>query len=53
MQDEVYNRLRHKQVTSVDSEPRLIARLEDESRDVMSSDKLTDGEKVAMLNHLR
>ena len=53
MQDEEYNRLRQKQVTSVDSEARLIARLEDESRDVMSSDKLTDGEKVAMLNHLR
>ena len=53
MQDEEYNRLLQKQVTSVDSEARLIARLEDESRDVMSSDKLSDGEKVAMLNHLR
>ena len=53
MNDEEYKRLRQKQVSTVDEEARLIAAWEDESRDIMSSNKLSDGDKVAMLSQLR
>ena len=53
MNDEEYKRLRQKQVSTVDEEARLIAKFEDESRDIMTSSKLSDGDKVAMLSLLR
>ena len=52
MRDEEYERLRAKQLSSYDPELRVLARLEDERRNVLDSPKLNDSEKVALMNHL-
>ena len=52
VRDEEYERLRQKQISTYDPELRVLARLDDERRSVLDSNKFNNSEKVALMNHI-